>query len=686
MQNPAAVSDTNGEWIELFNSGSQSVNLNGWVLRDAGSNSHTINQDVFISPGSYVVLGRNDNSNQNGGIGVAYEYSSFTLGNGSDEVILEDDTGNVIDEVFYDGGSQWPDPTGASMELSSIAADNNDGSNWAEATDALPSGDQGTPGTGPDQGVNAGSIVITEIMQNPSAVSDGSGEWFEVHNTGGQAVNLNGWIIRDDGSDSHTVANDVIIQPGAYVVLGRNANINTNGGISVAYQYSGITLSNGADEVVLEAPDGSIADTVAYTGSAPWVDPTGASMELTDPATDNSAPANWVEATSTLPSGDFGSPGSATGTSSGGGGSTGGGSTGGGTATSIYTPFFGNTHAHSEYSDGNRGNDPSFLDAASGFRYARDIGGLDWLIMSEHNHATAGMDIANYQLAVGEAATVNAESPNFTALLGMEWGTISTGGHVITVSDNLWGWEPGNFDIFVDRGDYNGAFNQANTEGTFIELAHPSTSHFDNIFNLPYNSVWDQAISLVAIKSGPAFAEATDFSNPSSSTFQTRYRDLLLKGYHVGPTGDQDTHFTNWGLANEQRTAVLATSNSRTAILDALKAGRTYAIEDRNIVVTYSATFGSGNFEIADTITAQQGSTITFNVSVSDPDGEATQQIELRNGTIGGSSVSTITSSSSETLSFNVTANGSGTEFYYLRITQADGQRVWTAPIWVNAQ
>ncbi len=46
----------------------------------------------------------------------------------------------------------------------------------------------------------APEIVINEIMQNPTAVADGAGEWFEIHNPTGAAVDIDGWTIRDDGS------------------------------------------------------------------------------------------------------------------------------------------------------------------------------------------------------------------------------------------------------------------------------------------------------------------------------------------------------------------------------------------------------------------------------------------------------------------------------------------------------
>ena len=79
---------------------------------------------------------------------VDYNYgSSFFLSNSADELILTDASANEIDRVEWDGGPNFPDPTGASMELTDLAADNNVGSNWAEATQSYGDGDLGTPGS-----------------------------------------------------------------------------------------------------------------------------------------------------------------------------------------------------------------------------------------------------------------------------------------------------------------------------------------------------------------------------------------------------------------------------------------------------------------------------------------------------------------------------------------------------------
>ncbi|MEM8526420.1 MAG: lamin tail domain-containing protein, partial [Bacteroidota bacterium] len=160
---------------------------------------------------------------------------------------------------------------------------------------------------------NAGDLVITEIIQNPDAVSDANGEWFELYNPTANAIDLKSYIIRDSGSDSHEIANSVIVPAGGYVVLARNANNTTNGGFTADYEYSGFTLVNSSDEVIIEC-NGVVIDSVGYDDGATFPDPSGASMSLNPNnlnSTDNDNGANWCEATSTYGDGDLGTPGAA---------------------------------------------------------------------------------------------------------------------------------------------------------------------------------------------------------------------------------------------------------------------------------------------------------------------------------------------------------------------------------------
>jgi len=163
-------------------------------------------------------------------------------------------------------------------------------------------------------GQNPGDIIITEIMQNPSKVTDANGEYFEVYNTSAGTIDMNGWVIKDDGSNSHTINNGgpLNIAAGAYLVFGKNSTIGENGGVTLNYASSSISLTNADDEIILETGGGVEIDRVNYDGGTNFPDPTGKSMELSTMAYTSSANligSNWAEATSTYGDGDLGTPG-----------------------------------------------------------------------------------------------------------------------------------------------------------------------------------------------------------------------------------------------------------------------------------------------------------------------------------------------------------------------------------------
>jgi len=155
-------------------------------------------------------------------------------------------------------------------------------------------------------------IIINEIMQNPSAVSDSAGEWFELYNSGPLAVDLAGWTVADNDTDAFVIAGSLVIAAGGYLVLGNNSNTGTNGGITVNYSYgTSFFIANGADEIVLFDAGLNEIDRVEYDGGPTFPDPNGASMALLSPALDNNIGANWTTSTTAFGDGDFGTPGAA---------------------------------------------------------------------------------------------------------------------------------------------------------------------------------------------------------------------------------------------------------------------------------------------------------------------------------------------------------------------------------------
>ncbi len=180
MQNPSAVSDDKGEWFELYNNDTETVDINGWIIKDDGSDYHKIDNGgpLTIAPGEYLVLGINDTTAVNGGVQVDYVYSNFLLSNSDDEVVLVYSDGvTEVDRVNYDNGATFPDPSGASMELKNPNYDNNDGANWDAASTAFGDGDLGTPGAqnsnfvsaldDQNQGIHLNSFEIFQNFPNP---------------------------------------------------------------------------------------------------------------------------------------------------------------------------------------------------------------------------------------------------------------------------------------------------------------------------------------------------------------------------------------------------------------------------------------------------------------------------------------------------------------------------------------
>ncbi len=159
------------------------------------------------------------------------------------------------------------------------------------------------------QSVNP-ALVITEIMPNPAAVDDDAGEWFELYNPSSEDVDIDGWIIKDNDLDSHQISNGgpLLVPAFGYLVLGIDANVGNNGGNSIGYLYSGFTLANTNDEIVLVDSADNEIDRVEYD-EATFPSTPGAAMALNAPEDDNAIGSNWSAATAVFGIGDLGTPG-----------------------------------------------------------------------------------------------------------------------------------------------------------------------------------------------------------------------------------------------------------------------------------------------------------------------------------------------------------------------------------------
>ena len=367
-----------------------------------------------------------------------------------------------------------------------------------------------------------------------------------------------------------------------------------------------------------------------------------------------------------------------------------------------YNYYFGNLHAHTAFSDGNKDSVASNVWSPAGsYTYAKLSNNFDFLGISEHNHYSSarnpGFKKPLYQTGLNMANAENQDG-TFLALFGMEYGVSSNyNGHLVIYGFNqLIGWEtsaPGvtgnNYDIYNAKSDYDGIFKKvARNPGSFCYLAHPWYSDYSidgtssgGLGNRPYNATYDSAIVGLPLRSGLATSQQTNYNDYSQGDYFPLYLRYLAIGYHLGIGYDHDNHYTNFGRSNGGRLAILAPSLTRANLYTAMQQMRTYGSDDSNTKVEFTM---NGNV-MGSILTGTDYP--TFNVVHNDPDGEQADSIKIWRGSVtgvfGALSQTVFVSKGSNTASFTDNGISSGIEYHYFaEIKQTDGQWIVTSPIW----
>ena len=142
MMNPAALSDSDGEWIEITNTTDVALDLKGCVVaRD--SSAFTVEQSVSVAPGEAVVLANSIDP----GFVPHYTYGSLTLPNSSVFVLTLECGGRQWDSVTVDP-AHFPVVAGASTALSYdkySSSENDEAAHWCVANESYGF-DYGSPG------------------------------------------------------------------------------------------------------------------------------------------------------------------------------------------------------------------------------------------------------------------------------------------------------------------------------------------------------------------------------------------------------------------------------------------------------------------------------------------------------------------------------------------------------------
>jgi hypothetical protein len=218
MYDPISGND-NDQYIELYNKGTNTVNLSGWQFTSGVTFTFP---SVTIAPNDYLVVARNmtnlfakyPNLNSENTVG---NYSGKLSHNGELLVLAQPETlygTNTIyveeDEVTYGTGGRWGEWSaggGSSLELIDPHANHRLAANWADSNDTSKSVWTNITCTGVlDNGANYSSSIgyaqigildVGECLVDNISIISNSGPNL-VLNPGFESGNLNNWSLQGD--------------------------------------------------------------------------------------------------------------------------------------------------------------------------------------------------------------------------------------------------------------------------------------------------------------------------------------------------------------------------------------------------------------------------------------------------------------------------------------------------------
>lgn len=206
-----------------------------------------------------------------------------------------------------------------------------------------------------------------------------------------------------------------------------------------------------------------------------------------------------------------------------------------------------------------------------------------------------------------------------------------------------------------------GAFYEAVARaGVVAKFNHPGRGA--NAFNeLAYSEAGDRALQLMEVRNEPEERE---------------YIRALSNGWHVAAEGSDDSHAPRWGNCGTW-TGVLAPGLSSRNIWDALRNRRTYSTRDRNCALSFTV-----NGAVMGTIVEELARTVDVAVSVADDEeGDVIARIELFGDGVVVASDEPNTNSCVWTTTLSPEPGG---HYYFTKVTQVDGDRLWSAPVWIE--
>ena len=354
--------------------------------------------------------------------------------------------------------------------------------------------------------------------------------------------------------------------------------------------------------------------------------------------------------------------------------------------------YFGQLHSHTQYSDG-----AGSLESA--LAYVKDLpesANVDFVAFTDHSNYFDSKNNPNVEAALYDTSLVKDSDPSHS------WATYkntvaafnaANAGKKVAIAgfEMTWSGGPGHINTFntpgiVSRNNttlnnktkdaglqaYYELLSQTEGVDSISQFNHPGTT-FGNFIDFGYwNAVVDTRMYMVEVGNGEGQIGAGGYY-PSYE----QYIMALDKGWHVAPTNNQDNHKGRWGNANDARDVILTDDFSESGIYAALRARCMYATEDKNLELDYTV---NGNM-MGSIIDVPEK--LNFEISFNDPDRtDSIAKVEL---VVNSGKVAYTWDSAADLAKGSVSVElAPEYTYYFVRVTEGDGDLAVTAPVWVG--
>jgi hypothetical protein len=328
--------------------------------------------------------------------------------------------------------------------------------------------------------------------------------------------------------------------------------------------------------------------------------------------------------------------------------------------------YFGDLHAHTGYSD-------AYEDSTPWDAYKAAIAaGADFMALTDHAaiwHGYEAWILDQTEWIDTLAAADYFTSKRFVAMAGYEAWLLANLGEINVYnvrelpSDGPQGAQFDRLENF-----YDWLAGQPGAIGQFNHPLYVSDNFQDFSY---YTESRDTGMDIVEVYND-------EFTEDS-------YIMALDAGWHLMPSANSDTHYSDWIAGHEMRTVLLAPSLTPDNLYSAMSACRGYATLDKNLRISYTL-----NGAVMGSVLSADTNVYKATIQITDPDRAKSDAITLVEIVSDSGNVVASVPTSGTTVDLTVTLTSESANYFYLRVSTASvldggpGVTAWTAPVWTG--